>query len=278
MQEQPELVSSSLQPLSGDEEDDEDYEPDYEPTEDAEQAYNVLDQTSIDVRTDQISLGHFEFPQSSPLNDYQLDENINILLSRMFDHVSRNETLAERKRSQPGLIGKKPVGVYGDMWTVLLIRLLTRGAESLDSQEYLIKASRGSDGFVRKQGHLNSFRERLYGYILEDFRDRMGVAMKWLNEEWYTHNSLAKSNPEDTSVSHSAYTRWTTRLLDGMLPYIDARDKIIIRFFSELPQLNIEVLERVKKLARDPDRAGLAVNLLLLVLLSLILVTVRHHG
>ena len=261
-QEQPELTASPIQAL-GDEEEEDEYEPDYEPTEDAEQVYNVMDQTSIDVRTDQISLGHFEFPVSAPLNDYQLEENLKYLLGRLFDHASRNEIQGERKPSSTGLGGEKYAGLVGDSWTILLIRLLTRGASSISKQEQFTRLSETHDGLDKHQAHLDFFREQLYTYLLEDFRNRIGVAVKWLNEEWYNCHDVSRPRSENQSLRQSQYTRWTTRLLDGMLPYIDARDRIIIRFFSELPELNEEVLDRVKKLARDPDRAGLAVNLLL---------------
>ena len=270
VQEQPELIPSLQQAPNGDEEDeDEDYEPDYEPTEDAEQVYNAIDQTSLDVRADQISLGHFEFPQSAPLNDYQLDENVKYLLGRIFDHASRNKIQAEKKQFRSGLMGENLAGLEGDSWMVLLIRLLTRGASSLGTQEQLIKSSGDPNDIGKHQGYMDSFREQLYAYILEDFRDRIGVAVKWLNEEWYNHHNVTKFHFEKSFIILSNYTRWATRLLDGMLPYIDARDKIIIRFFSELPELNVEILDRVKKLARDPDRAGLAVNLLLSVYLTI---------
>lgn len=52
-----------------------------------------------------------------------------------------------------------------------------------------------------------------------------------------------------------------------MVPYLDAKDKVLIRFLSEIPAINADILERVKKLARDPERVGLAVNAIQSVLL-----------
>jgi symplekin len=59
------------------------------------------------------------------------------------------------------------------------------------------------------------------------------------------------------------------RVLDGIIPYLDAKDKLLIRFLSEIPEVNEKVLERVKGLARDPERVQLAVNSLLFVFFSL---------
>lgn len=63
------------------------------------------------------------------------------------------------------------------------------------------------------------------------------------------------------------YEEWVLKVLDGMVPYLDAKDKVLIRFLSEIPAINADILERVKKLARDPERVGLAVNAIQSVLL-----------
>ena len=58
------------------------------------------------------------------------------------------------------------------------------------------------------------------------------------------------------------YDLWVIKVLDGMLPYLDAKDKVFTRFLSEIPQVDAAVLERVKGLARDPERVPLAVKTL----------------
>ena len=55
------------------------------------------------------------------------------------------------------------------------------------------------------------------------------------------------------------------KVLDGIVPYLDAKDKHLIRFLSEIPEVNAKVLGRVKGLARDPERVQLAVNSILYV-------------
>ena len=59
------------------------------------------------------------------------------------------------------------------------------------------------------------------------------------------------------------YETWVLKVLDGIVPYVDAKDKLFIRFLSEIPAINADILERIKKLAQDPERVGLAVNSIL---------------
>ena len=253
-----------------DEGDEEEYEPDFEPVENDEQRHNVIDQSSADIQHDQLSLGHFSFPSPLPLNDEQLTESANTLLDRMFDLVRSSESNGEVKLPRKGLNGNTVDGFDGKSWFVLLIRLLTRGTNSAAGTGQMgPKFDAARDSNLHKD-LLTTARERLYAYILEDFRNRLNLAINWLNEEWYNDRRTEVTLDHDVYEYERHYTKWTVRLLDGMLPYVDARDKIIIRFFSELPDLNVDILGRARKLASDPDRAALAVNLLLLVGLPLI--------
>ena len=53
------------------------------------------------------------------------------------------------------------------------------------------------------------------------------------------------------------------------MPYLDAKDKILTRFLSEIPSVSREVLGRVKTLCRDPAMVNLALtSLLYLVMLK----------
>lgn len=58
------------------------------------------------------------------------------------------------------------------------------------------------------------------------------------------------------------YKRWMLKLLDGIIPFIDAGSKLLIRFVSEIPSLDRDVLQRIIRMAKDPERVQLAVNAL----------------
>lgn len=116
-------------------------------------------------------------------------------------------------------------------------------------------------------------RNQLYAYVLEDFRRRIDIAISWLTEEWYADrvrtssargfgNRAARTAALATSAPGN-YEIWILNVLDGIVPYVDAKDKLLIRFLSEIPAINADILERIKKLAQDPERVGLAVNSIL---------------
>jgi symplekin len=95
-------------------------------------------------------------------------------------------------------------------------------------------------------------------YILDDFRPRLNLAISWLTEEWYADKTMAKMRPGLQGLPN--YSRWANRLVDRLLPYLDARDKnLLIRFLSEIPLIDREILDRVKTLARDPERISMCI-------------------
>jgi symplekin len=109
----------------------------------------------------------------------------------------------------------------------------------------------------------NGIRQALMNYIMENFRARIDVAIMWLSEEWYSER-VAQSDGN----SLTTYWHWTLRLFDSMTTYFDIRDgKILIRFLSEVPAINRDMLRLTKKIAEDPDRVQLTVNALLYLIM-----------
>ena len=116
-------------------------------------------------------------------------------------------------------------------------------------------------------------RNQLHAFVLEDFRRRIDIAISWLTEEWYADRVRASSArgfgdraARAASLAAGApgnYEVWVLKVLDGVVPYVDAKDKLLIRFLSEIPAMNADILKRIKKLALDPERVGLAVNSIL---------------
>jgi len=110
----------------------------------------------------------------------------------------------------------------------------------------------------------DGIRETLFKYIIEDFRTRIPIAISWLNEEWFNDRMQTQAwEQQKHKVSpppKQHYERWVLKVLDGIVPYLDAKDKVLIRFLSEVPGIDEKILERVEGLARDPERVTLAVN------------------
>ena len=143
-----------------------------------------------------------------------------------------------------------------DAWITVITRLATRASAGLEDTS--IKAEART---VSKAGFSpnNAIREALYIYIIEDFRRRIGVAIAWLNEEWYNDRLLRQTAPDADYVPEN-YEKWMLKVLDGITPFIESNDRnLLIRFLSEIPALNHDVLKRVVRLAKDPERVQLVV-------------------
>jgi len=139
-----------------------------------------------------------------------------------------------------------------DSWVTVVSRLATRPLAGLDNGT---KLKQEGVGHNQRFSISDSIRDTLHRYVVQDFRRRIAVAISWLNEEWY--NDKIQGHTDGSTVH---YDKWALKVLDGIVPYLDAKDKILIRFLSEIPKLNTDLLERVKRLARDPERVSLAVN------------------
>lgn len=146
-----------------------------------------------------------------------------------------------------------------DAWITVITRLATRAPAGLELLAGDVKLEENLAQATNHQSLSDTIRESLYMYIIEDFRKRIDIAVAWLCEEWY--NDKIQTKIARNSKAH--YEKWVLRVLDGIVPYLDAKDKVLTRFLSEIPDLSVEVLERVKGLARDPIMVNLSLTSLL---------------
>lgn len=152
-----------------------------------------------------------------------------------------------------------------DSWVTVVSRLATRSLTGLD----------GGDTSLMKNEKLASvslahmIRDAMHLYIIGDFRRRIDVAVSWLNEEWYNDMIQTKTTGGSAYGMTPVYDRLVLKLIDALVAYLDAKDnKVLIRFLSEIPAVNRDILERIKRLARDPERVPLAVSTIQYVLLT----------
>lgn len=253
-------------------EDDDDYEPDF-PTEDAEQLNNRLDQdaAAVDAAGPEMTLGPFRLPTPPPLSDRETAEWSSGTVERVFGYMAAlNEP---SKKIQPGSgFSRLAARNYDhDAWMTIISRLASRAPAGLEDPSAVKKEelSNGDIASTRSLPHqpADIIREKLILHIVQDFRKRIGDAITWLNEEWYNdqvqrRNYEQQTRDSDTQVSEPVmhYEKWLLRVLDGILPYLDVRDKVLIRFLSEVPELPEAAMGKVKSLARDPERVTLATS------------------
>ena len=72
--------------------------------------------------------------------------------------------------------------------------------------------------------------------------------------------SLSISDTVRDGMYNYILSDWKRRI--DVLPYVEHTDKIILRFLSEVPALNYDILVRLKKMAEDPERIDLACSAL----------------
>jgi symplekin len=267
------VVQQKQAPAHTVEEDDE-YEPEYQPM-DVPAGDNLQSETalegSLDLEPDLVSLGPFVLPQPPPLSEYEAGEIGRSTVERVFGMVVSmpSKTVAknanqQQQQQQLGFSRLAGSSFDRDAWVTLLTRLATRASAGLE-----VDSSGTENGVSRQRPAISdTIRDVLYRYILEDFRSRINVGITWLNEEWYNDRIQLKfvgsHRDEDEEVTvPTHYDRWVLRLLDGFLPYLDARDKVLIRFLSEIPELTPSIVARVQSLARDPERVNLCVQALM---------------
>ncbi|WEW58472.1 hypothetical protein PRK78_003940 [Emydomyces testavorans] len=274
------MQAQQVQPPAEEEEDE--YEPEYEPMDipatpagDQFQAEPASMEVA-EIPPDLAALGPFVLPQPPPLSEEEAVEVGKETVERVFGMVS---TLDQPPRAAKGSgqtlgFGRLAASSFDrDSWLTLLTRLATRASAGLevnvDEEVNKLENGHKRDQALSKRPTLgDGIRELLYRYILEDFRVRINVAISWMNEEWYNYQvqlKYAKQQNDDSINGVSIpnhYDAWAMRLLEGILPYLDARDKILIRFLSELPQLNRPLIRKVETLANDPERVNLCVQAL----------------
>ncbi|KAI9746123.1 MAG: hypothetical protein M1818_000804 [Claussenomyces sp. TS43310] len=261
------LVSQQQTPLShlnpntaplGVDDDDDDYEPDFQIAEDTEQILNKLDGAPPEdeiVLPAGVAIGPFTMPPPPAMTSDEVVDLGRNTINRVFGMM---QTLGGNTstRARAGINRLAASSNDKDAWITLITRLATRSISGLEGSRSEIKVE---DREARHVSLSSTIRESLYLYVIEDFRKRIDIAVSWLCEEWYNDKLQLKENSD--AILH--YETWVLRVLDGIIPYLDARDKVLTRFLSEIPDLSIGIMERVKGLCRDPAMVNLALTSLL---------------
>jgi symplekin len=261
--------------------DDEEYEPDFEPMETADQVRNRLEMESEDLgigipKLSQLKIGPFYLPEPPPLQKGDLQVLALSTMNRMFRRIdlaptephSAPQLFAADKLPQPATDRNSLAKAF--------VRLLTRPSSGMLSEPH-VNGGRSaavengvSDPPVKKLADRG--RVQLLQYILNDWTRRMDVATTWLTEEWYNDRLAQKSYDESGAGGEPPaqnYPRWVHRFLDELSAFVGGEHaKLLIRFASEIPGIDGEVVEKIKRLALDPERIGLVVSVLQYVVLT----------
>lgn len=262
--------------VTGGVDDDDDYDPTLSLGDETDQILDRLDQAPPPEIETQVAVGSFNLPAPPMLTDEARDEYSKTSLTRVFGTLADLDKDAKAKGKQTNEHGFNRLASAGttghdrEGWITLVTRLATRA--SFDLQGNTVKDENDTSA-MKKNGSVfnlsDGIREALLNYVMESFRSRIEVAIIWLNEEWYSDRLLLKQRQQNGSAEGGEddlpnYWTWLLRLFDSILPYLDVKDgKIIIRVLSEIPAIDVRVLDRVRKIAEDPERVAMSCNALL---------------
>ncbi|KAL1302423.1 hypothetical protein AAFC00_002816 [Neodothiora populina] len=246
-------AATGTAPIAGPAEEDDEYEPGLE---DTEQVLNDLDQAPTEEAAEQVALGPFNLPPPPPLTPEETAECSKGAINRVFENLAYLDQTAPAKPSHSRGFNSIAAGGDRDSWITVVTRLATRASAGLEDTSIKGESSRVVKAAFSPN---NAIRDALYMYVIEDFRRRIGVAIAWLNEEWYNDRVVRQSSPKAEYVPEH-YEKWMLKTLDGIMPFIESNDRnLLIRFLSEVPALNEDALNRVVRLASDPERVQLVV-------------------
>ena len=248
--------------------DEDDYEPEFEPAEDREQVLNKLDMAppegAEDAVAPDLAIGAFKLPQPPPVTAVQAMTLGQGCIGRVWGMMNQLEE--PDKTPKPGFSRLAASRYDREAWVTVSARLATRAYPDFVDEE---TEGDTKDAIRKDKSSLgDGIRETLWKYVVDDFRHRIDVGISWLNEEWYNDKITSKWAREAQeqkeqglrAVGAVNYEKWTLRLLDAIVPYLDAGDKLLVRFVGEVPEITEAIMGRIKNMAKDPDRIALTVK------------------
>ncbi|KAL1416564.1 hypothetical protein MTO96_027788 [Rhipicephalus appendiculatus] len=107
----------------------------------------------------------------------------------------------------------------------------------------------------------------LKGYILEDLRSHVDIALAWLYEEYAQLQGFLQGgagNPMEKSTSSDSYVHCLTNLLVDILQKCESRDRdaLFSRFFLEIPSITSEALIILKQYCQNESTVANGLSIL----------------
>ena len=205
---------------------------------------------------DEEAIIHFELPSAERLSPDILKSEFQASIDRILHSVRA----IDKSVSQRAGISTKSASLDSlaitewdkEAWMTILSRLSARALQhpSPDSAPSPLP---------------NILRERLFEYIMINFREHMDLIISWLTEEWFSETVSSSGSIIETP----SYSKLSTRIFDNILPFIESKDsKIFLRFLGDLPYITPVQVNKLRTLCLDPERQKLgftAIKYLLLL-------------
>ncbi|ODQ52290.1 hypothetical protein SAICODRAFT_132914 [Saitoella complicata NRRL Y-17804] len=193
----------------------------------------------------EFTMARFEMPRPAALGPAEVAQQFAGAVERILGSVVTTSSAATATKAQAGIDRMAATSWDKESWVQLLSRLSTRGLSIIDFSEVKTEG----------QGSLADYvRERLFQYVMTEFREKIDIAVAWLTEEWYHDKMMLKEKKETWQPQ---YEKWASRVIESMIPYLEAKDKIFLRLVSELPELTTGMVQSLRALCLDPDKTKL---------------------
>ncbi|GAA5990965.1 hypothetical protein JCM10908_000101 [Rhodotorula pacifica] len=134
-------------------------------------------------------------------------------------------------------------GANAALWAPLLSRLISRGLED--------------PGTTPEQGDetIEGLRRQLLTFVTANLQTRMELARLWLNEEWFA--SRRSGHQEDRP-----YDRLLRRFLEHISQVSSDKDKQLLQFLMDLPEIPRDEIYRLEAMATNIDQMQLGFSTL----------------
>ncbi|BGO96476.1 hypothetical protein NBRC10513v2_003408 [Rhodotorula toruloides] len=136
-------------------------------------------------------------------------------------------------------------GASSALWVPLVSRLITRGLEGSDEGEPTEEAVRRGE----------ALREVLFNFIKGDLQTRTELARIWLNEEWFAARRRKQ-------MENRPYDRWLRLFLEHVSAASSNKDKELLQFLMDLPEIPVDEIHRLETMALNADQMQLGFSTL----------------
>lgn len=147
-------------------------------------------------------------------------------------------------------------------WILILTRLASRG---MRIKHYDNPNGTNSPDEINKQELADLIREEILKYCSASIHSRIDIIIEWLNEEWYSERVFQQTefikqgkNPDKEIITTPIYDKWCGKVFDAIINFIEPLGiKLFIRLVSDLPDLNDNVIGKIKSLCFDPVKSNI---------------------
>jgi symplekin len=181
---------------------------------------------------DEDAIVAFELPPPSKLPAQAIKQEFSASVDRIISSIHTMDTYIPHRA---GLAAKS-------------LSLDSLAITEWDKDAWIIILSRLSSRLPQDSEVGSTLKERLFEYIMINFREHMDLTISWLTEEWYSDKLNGSGN----------YEKWANRIFDNILPFVEMKDmKMFIRFLGDLPFVTAQQVAKLRTLCLDPERIRL---------------------